>query len=105
MTQAKYLHAKNILPFASFIYFSNEKNFYLNDFINQPYDILKLNDYTESNIIFFRPGEQQQLDNLNQSKESINFWKKIYNNIDKRKLFINKTKFDEIQTKENANTF
>ena len=105
LTQAKYLRAKNTLPFASFIYFSNEKNFYLNDFINQPDDILKLNDYTESNIIFFRPGEQQQLDNLNQSKESINFWKKIYKNIDKRKLFINKTKFDENQTKENANKY
>ena len=34
--QAKILECKKIIPFASFIYFSNELNFYMNDSINTP---------------------------------------------------------------------
>ena len=38
--QASILDCKTVIPFASFIYFSNELNFYMNDSINTP-EILK----------------------------------------------------------------
>ena len=34
--QANILKCKSVIPFASFIYFSNELNFYMNDAINTP---------------------------------------------------------------------
>lgn len=105
LAQSNYLNAKNTIPFASFIYFSNEKNFYLNDHVNKPDDILKLNKYTGSNICFFKPGEEQYLETLNQSKDSIYFWRKIYEDIYQRNLIINKTKFNETETIKNAKKY
>jgi len=32
------LKPRHVLPFASFVYFSNEENSYLNDHINRPAD-------------------------------------------------------------------
>ena len=39
--QINKFNPKYIIPFASYIYFSNEENFYLNDSSNKPDQILK----------------------------------------------------------------
>src|SRR3954471_24762625 len=36
--QVRTLKPRQVVPFASFVYFSNEENFYLNDHINRPVD-------------------------------------------------------------------
>tara|TARA_B100000700_G_scaffold251295_1_gene282305 strand:- start:938 stop:2293 length:1356 start_codon:yes stop_codon:yes gene_type:complete len=81
---AENLNCKNIIPFASFIHFSNESNFFLNDSINTP-DIVK--DYFSNkkyNVVIFSPGEVQETDNLKQNANSLNFWREKYKSIDQK---------------------
>ena len=81
--QASILDCKTVIPFASFIYFSNELNFYMNDSINTPEMLKKYfsNKNYKYNVIFFKPGEVQEVSNLKQNDMSINFWNKEYQNL------------------------
>ncbi len=80
LEQYKILQCKNVIPFASFIYFSNTLNNYMNDQINTPTHI-----YNEmknlSNVIIMSPGESQNLDSLNQNQNSLVFWSDKYKKI------------------------
>ena len=78
--QYKILNCKCAIPFASFVYFSNELNNYMNDCINKPEDLsIKLR--KEINAVVLQPGEKQSLNELKQKQESLNFWKDKYNQI------------------------
>ena len=79
--QASILNCKSVIPFASFIYFSIELNFYMNDSINTPEKVKKRFLNKKFNVIFLSPGEIQELDNLKQKKQSLDFWKEKYDNI------------------------
>ena len=54
--QINKFNPKYIIPFASYIYFSNEENFYLNDSSNKPDQILKKIHNNSSKIIIMSPG-------------------------------------------------
>jgi UDP-MurNAc hydroxylase len=57
-TQLSVYKPKYFIPFASFIYFSHEENFFLNDEINNPqliYDYFK--DYKNLTTLIMRPGD------------------------------------------------
>ena len=88
--QARLLDCKSVIPFASFIYFSNELNFYMNDSINTPTEVIKYFSNKKSNVFFFQPGEIQNINNLKQNKLSIDFWNHNYNEIKNKKLKIDK---------------
>ncbi len=79
--QSHYLNCKKIIPFASFIYFSNSSNFYLNDSVNTPEKIVNFFKNTNFEIIFMKPFEKQNLKNISQSTPSINFWNQKFENI------------------------
>ncbi len=88
--QAKILECKKIIPFASFIYFSNELNFYMNDSINTPEKIIKyLNDKNFEPVIM-RPNEEQLAKKIKQNFESINFWTQKYKDIETKNCEIDK---------------
>ena len=73
--QSKILNCKKVIPFASYIYFSNKLNFYMNDSVNTPervYDYLSKNSL---NPIIMKPGEKQFISQLEQNKSSLEFWK------------------------------
>ena len=77
INQYKILGCKKVIPFASFIYFSNELNQFMNDEINKPHI---MQDYLMKEIdsIILAPGEEQSIDNLKQKDSSIDFWKSEY---------------------------
>ena len=81
-TQASVLGCKTVIPFASFIYFSNELNFYMNDSINTPEKVIRFFSDKKVNTIFMSPGEIQKTNNLEQNQSSLDFWKEKYNDID-----------------------
>jgi UDP-MurNAc hydroxylase len=58
--KAKFFDPKLIIPFASFVYFCNEENFYLNDFQNSPSSIRKSNLLSDINrvIYFMKPYDK-----------------------------------------------
>lgn len=82
--QIKYFNPKTVIPFASYIYFSNHENFYLNTSINRPslvYDDLK---GVSAKLIFMKPGDviggaKEKFSN----NEAIKFWEKL---IDEKKI-------------------
>ncbi len=79
--QSHYLNCKKIIPFASFIYFSNYSNFYLNDSVNTPKKVVNYFQNTDIEAIFMRPFEKQNLINISQSNTSIDFWKQKFEKI------------------------
>jgi UDP-MurNAc hydroxylase len=78
---------KFVIPFASFIYFSNKENFYLNDSINKPSDVFEKFKHSKSKIIIMKPNDLIGDDFENFSNvESIEFWNKHYNDINQKKI-------------------
>jgi len=96
--QIKNFRPNYTIPFASFIYFSNFENSYLNDSINRPKDLLNELKDTSSNLTIMKPhdvlgGKEQNISNV----EAINFWEHKYNNINKKKLnYFEQISFEKI---------
>lgn len=82
--QVKILRPKYLIPFASFVYFSNPRNFYLNDSINRPIDIFNaLRDFIS--VVIMKPfdvfsGSWSELDN----EAAIDYWARKYESISPR---------------------
>jgi UDP-MurNAc hydroxylase len=91
--QSNILKAKYVIPFASFIYFSDRFNFYLNDSVNKPDDLLKIKKKLNSELLLLKPFEKVDLKNPIKNYNGYKFWKKIY-----RQLNI-KTSFDKKKIK------
>lgn len=68
-----------VIPFASFVYFSNHENFYLNDAVNKPGDLNEKLKKFASKLIIMKPfdkvgGSKQQFN----SENAVAFWDKKY---------------------------
>ena len=74
ISQAEILEAKTVIPFASFIKFSNIRNSYLNENRNTPNIILDKTKNKKFNVVFLKPNEKQNLESLYQKKEALIFW-------------------------------
>ena len=81
VNQYKILNCKKVIPFASFIYFSNTLNKYMNDHINKPH-ILYEDIKNIVNVVIMAPNEKQNLNDLKQKQDSIDFWKNKYDQIE-----------------------
>jgi len=75
LNQANILNAKTVIPFASFIKFSNIRNHYLNRNSNTPDIVKNKTKKSEINIVFFKPYEEQELIGIKQNEDSMNFWR------------------------------
>ena len=68
-----------VIPFASFVYFSNYENFYLNDAANKPEDIVEKIGKGENKLIIMAPFDI--IGGVNESSNNdnaIEFWRKKY---------------------------
>ena len=84
--QSKIFNSKITIPFASFIYFSNIFNFYLNDSVNFPKKILEEFDYKEKKLIFLKPYQEIDLDNLNNIENNLIFWQDMFEEINNKNI-------------------
>ena len=84
--QAQILSAKTVLPFASYVRFSNTLNSYLNDSINTPDLIMKKIKQDNFKLFFLRPMEKQFLKKIIQDPQSLKFWREKYNSIKNQTL-------------------
>ena len=84
--QSKIFNSKITIPFASFIYFSNILNFYLNDSVNTPKKILEEFEYKEKKLIFLKPYQKIDLDNLDNIENNLFFWQKEFDEINNKKI-------------------
>ena len=80
--QIDYLRPKYIIPFASYIYFSNEDNKYLNDSVNTPETTYKELSANNCKVLVMKPGDVLGGENENYCTESsIIFWDNIFKSI------------------------
>ena len=88
--QLSHLECKKLIPFASFIYFSNKENNYLNLDNNSP-RVVERFFKNKVETVFFKPLEKQSLEQLTQNLDSMSFWDDKFSNI---------TEFDYIEYSE-----
>ncbi len=81
--QANLLGAKKVLPFASFFYFANEMNSYLNDAINTPRAVRKALDDAGLECIFMTPMQAGHIDELKPDEKSFLWWENKISNVNK----------------------
>ena len=79
ISQYKILNCKYVIPFASYIYFSNKMNFYMNDSVNKPSDVQEYLSKENIKSVIMAPGEIQNLNILKQNPDSLAFWKNKFN--------------------------
>ena len=73
--QSKIFDAKQVIPFASFVWFSHEDNFYMNDEINKIRDVEKfIKNETKSIPVILYPGDQWILDDEHDNIKSIELY-------------------------------
>ena len=73
---------KAVIPFASFVYFSNAENFYLNDAANKPEKLKEALKEHASKIILMQPNDVLggEIQAINEN-DAINFWQTKYQDI------------------------
>ena len=79
--QATILNCKTLIPFANFVYFSNELNSYMNDSINTPEKVINKFLNKKFDTVILAPKEIQEMNNLKQNQASLNYWKDTINDI------------------------
>ena len=76
-----------IIPFASFSYFSNELNFYLNDSVNTPSSIYDALQSQPCKVLIMSPYDRfDGIYSESKSRDSIIFWKEQYQSLSRRVL-------------------
>ena len=80
INQYNILECKKVIPFASFIYFSNKLNKFMNDEINKPH-LFQESLKSKIDSIILAPGEEQYISDLVQKQDSLDFWKNKYDMI------------------------
>lgn len=79
--QCRMFRPKVMIPFASFVYFSNDLNYYMNDSVNTPDTVMAMHEVFDAPMVFMKPSEVQRLDQLQQNPESLNFWRTHYESL------------------------
>lgn len=74
-----------IIPFASFVYFSHEENFYLNNNSIKVSDFI--NHFPKEKIIVMKPNDQWEISSpWKYNDENISFWDSCFDDINKKPL-------------------
>jgi UDP-MurNAc hydroxylase len=97
--QGKTLQAKTVIPFASFVYFANVLNSYLNDAMNTPQRVIDFCRVANADFrcLFLKPMESLHLDDPRpkQKESSSSFWE---DNFNAEKTYIQYTTSTSIET-------
>ncbi len=87
--QVKYFKPKVLIPFASYIYFSNQANFYLNDSSNRPGKVVDTFLDNKVSVNIMKPFEYfDDLSETFDNNESLLFWNKAFASIDEAELAV-----------------
>jgi hypothetical protein len=100
--QSDYFKPKVLIPFASYIYFSNQSNAYLNDSSNKPADVINFFLDSKVNVNVMKPFEEFHDYNSDyNNNDSLLFWDKALKSISKKDFKI----FDEVHEEELKESF
>ena len=96
--QINTLKPKLVIPFASFVYFSNERNKYLNDSTNTPEKIVEKFSHYKNLINIMKPFDKILTNNNDfKNNDSLAYWVEKYNSIHNKSFHrYNKIDFSEL---------
>jgi UDP-MurNAc hydroxylase len=97
--QVKKFEPKQLIPFASFVYFSNESNNYLNDSVSWPKDVSNKLKNMDVFVNIMKPFDYlDEINSLQKIQNATDFWEKKYSNISTNKYNkYNIVEIDELQ--------
>lgn len=97
--QIEHFAPKAVVPFASFVYFSNNENFYLNDAINTPETVVNRFRDSKANLVLMKPGDVLGGENESVSvNDALAFWNAHYNGVADKPLNVyNPVPLEEIR--------
>ena len=76
---------KFVIPFASFVYFSNQRNFYLNDSVNHPGDVVQKLNGTDTQVLVMQPFDVfDGVHSPDRMKQAVSFWQEHYDSIEEK---------------------
>ena len=85
--QVEYLQPKVLIPFASYVYFANKANFYLNDSSNRPEDVVNAFAKEKVEVNVMQPFETfAEYPQSYNNEKSLRFWDNAFKKIDQSKL-------------------
>ena len=97
-TQVDFIKPKYVIPFASFVFFSNEENYYLNKYSVKIKDVINILEKSESIPIILYPNERWSIGENHKNINSTDKWNNAYNNIKNKKLrSINSKSIEDIK--------
>ncbi len=79
LLQIKEFKPKAAIPIASYVWFCHQENFYLNDLVNKPQQVLDIAmelNFTQTIILF--PGEKYRLGETHDNPNSVKLWNQAY---------------------------
>ena len=79
--QASCLQPEYLIPFASFIYFSNEENFYMNDSVNTIDSVFESLKDSGTELITLKPGESWVVGDRHDNTNPRLFWREKFSGI------------------------
>lgn len=88
--QVKKFNPKYLIPFASFVNFSNERNFYLNDSSNKPSDVVnKFKSHDCVEVLIMKPFDRFDFNQnfIHDNEIALNFWNQKYLNLNPKNTF------------------
>lgn len=90
---------KYLIPFASFIYFSNKNNFYMNDSMNTLNKLNSLQNLFDNKLVFLKPYMLFDEKKVTKSNiDALEFWNKKFNNINNMPLLhYESIKFEDLK--------
>ena len=100
--QVEYFKPELLIPFASYVYFSNESNSYLNDASNKPQDVIEAFSNHKVKVNVMKPFDVIKNIELNSNNdEAIAFWNNKYEGLKKKEF----TRYENINPDELKNSF
>lgn len=87
ITQTRAIKPKFVIPFASFVWFCHEENFYMNDSANRIGDVADaIRAKTDAEPIVLYPGDAWTVGEEHDSTNAISRWNREYEDLDSRPL-------------------
>lgn len=84
-SQIEKFKPRKVIPFASFVWFCNDENFYLNQDVNTIETvILELDDF-DDRLCILQPYDELSIDDQWENSKARKFWKKQYDEIKRKK--------------------
>ncbi len=98
--QVKYFKPKFLIPFASYVYFSNNINSYLNDASNKPQDVVDAFANQDVKVNIMKPFDVFEGVDLNNG-DAVDFWQSKYEGLQKKPFH----QYENIHIDELKNSF